>query len=216
MQPIPFYKKLLSYIVPVRIEKTRGTENPYLELLYYRGQYQLATKDALYSDGDRYRPLNIAFTKINNVLGDVKSVLVLGTGIGSAVTILNKKGYQPAFTLVEYDATVLKIAVKHLGDFAERITPVCANAENFMNANKEQYDIVVVDVFNSRVVPEFVTTKKFLEQCRSAMHTQGYVILNYIVQEEEEWRKADTTIREVFPNSVCVDDGLNRIIIATV
>lgn len=216
MQPIPLYKRLLSYLLPVQLLKTGSTENPLLELYYYRGRYQLATIDALYSDGTAYRPLQIGFTHLAKDLPTVEEVLVLGTGLASGVQIMAKMGYTPHFTLVEYDTVILKMAMDLLPDYKGKITPVCADARQYMADNVHQHDVVVVDIFNSRIVPQFVTTIDFLSQCRNALKPGGHMILNYIIQQNEEWHRVDAIIRSVFPKCYCIDDGINRIIIATV
>lgn len=202
--------------MPVLVNKTSTPENNLLELYYYRGRYQLATLDALYSDGVHYTPLKLGFRHIKHQLHAVKNVLVLGTGLASAPQIMTKMGYGPDFTLVEYDATVLKWAMELLPEYAGKIRPVCADAEKFMKENTTHYDLIVVDIFNSRVVPQFVTTKAFMEQCRNSLNPGGKLILNYIIQQNEEWHRADAILRSVFPQCYCIDNGINRIIIATV
>ncbi len=216
MYQLPVYKKILSYLAPVLIRRDAGKHNPLLELFYYRGRYQLATLDALYSDGDRYRPMRLAFDKLHTELGNIKEVLVLGTGLGSAVQVMAKKGYTPDFTLIEYDDTVLKWAMELLPSYGGKITPLCAEAKHYMETNTATYDLLVIDVFIGRVVPSFVISQKFLADCSRAINTGGYMVLNYIVQRNEDWFNADTTIRSVFPNSFCIDDGINRIVIAKV
>lgn len=216
MKQLPGYKKLLSYITPVLVYKTASAENPLLELFYYRGSYQLATMDALYSDGTRYRPLSIGFKHIKKDLPAVKDILVLGTGLGSGVQIMGRMGYTPHFTLVEYDNVILKMAMELLPEYGGKITPVCADAQVYMRTNTQKHDIVVVDIFNSRVVPQFVTTTEFLTQCRDSIRPGGHLIFNYIIQQKEEWHRVDAIIRSVFSKCYCIDDGINRIIITTV
>lgn len=191
-----------------------GTYNPLLELLYYRGRYQLATLDALYSDGSRYRPLRIAFRKLKHELSAVKNVLVLGTGLGSAVQVMAKTGYSPDFTLIEYDDKVLEWAMELLPPYSGKVTPVCTEAKQYMATNKATYDMLVVDVFTGRIAAPFVTSQAFLEDCRRSINPSGYMVLNYIVQRNEDCLRIDTTIRSVFPVCFCIDDGLNRIVIA--
>ena len=41
---IPLYKKLLSYLYPVPIRRSAGSENEYLELNLYCNQLQLASR----------------------------------------------------------------------------------------------------------------------------------------------------------------------------
>lgn len=213
MSQISTLKKLFSYLAPVQLRNSKGKENPFLELLYYRGQYQLATKDALYSDGDRYTPLKIAFKHIGTGLNNISNVLVLGTGLASAVHILSKKGYSPAYTLVEHDSLILQWALELLPEDSN-VTSVCADAQKYMTDHNTQYDMVIVDIFNSRNVPEFVTTHQFMTQCRNCINKEGYFVFNYIIQNMEDWQPIDTILREVFPQCYYIDDGINRIVVA--
>lgn len=216
LQKLPLYKRLLAQVVPVLLRKEQSPENPLLELYFYRGRYQLATADALYSDGEHYTPLKLGFKHIKKQLPDIKSVLVLGTGLGSAVQVMTKMGFSPDFTLVEYDNTVLKWAMEVMPPYAGAIKPICTNAQHFMLTNTDKYDLLVLDIFISRVVPAFATTEEFLTQCRNSINAGGKFIFNYIIQEKEEWHRVDAILRGVFPKCYCIDDGINRIIIATV
>lgn len=216
MPKLSLYKRLLSQVIPVLLRKEQSQENPLLELYYYRGRYQLATADALYSDGEHYTPLKLGFKHIRKELPGVKSVLVLGTGLGSAVQVMKKMGFAPDFTLIEYDNTVLKWAMEVMPDYAGTIRPMCIDAQAFMQTNTTKYDLLVLDIFISRVVPAFVTTAYFLTQCRNSINNEGKLIFNYIIQEKEEWHRVDAILRSVFPKCYCIDDGINRIIIATV
>lgn len=206
----------MSYLVPVRLRRKKGSENPLLELYYYRGRFQLATADALYSDGDQYRPMRIAYHYLGDELGKVNSVLVLGTGLASAVQILEKKGYNPEFTLVEYDMTVLSWAMALLPTKADKVTPVHADAKDYMATNQQRFDLLILDVFNGRVVPPFVTSEEFLQQCRNSINEGGFFVFNYIIQNDEEWKRVDTLVSRVFPHSFCIDSDINRIIISKV
>lgn len=216
MQQISILQKIFSYIIPIRLRRSSGKDTPFLELLFYRGQYQLATEDALYSDGNRYTPLKVAFKHIGNDLANVKSVLMLGTGLASGVQILSKKGYYPNYTLVEYDNTILKWAIELLPNVHQQIQPVCADAQHFMKGNTLKYDIVIVDIFNSRIVPSFVITQEFMLQCKDAINDKGYLVFNYIVQSNEDWQPVDQLLRNVFAQCYCIDNDLNRIVIARV
>lgn len=188
-----------------------------MELCLSNGQFQLATHDALYSDGDRYRPLTIAFNHLGAALYNVKDVLVLGTGLGSAAQILYAKGLKPAYTFVEYDETILQWAMQILhADIVTKSDAVCADALLFMNDHQQAHDMLVADIFNSRVVPAFVTTEDFLKKCRQCIKPGGHFVLNYIVLNNTDWDSVSTTIKSVFPNLTILENGINRIIVATV
>ncbi|RYE24921.1 MAG: class I SAM-dependent methyltransferase [Sphingobacteriales bacterium] len=218
MQQVPLYKKILSMVYPVLVKTAEESDRVPLPQLYlYRGQYQVATHDALYSDGTRYRPLKIAYAKIEQKLPGVKNVLVLGTGLGSAVQILYNKGYQPEYTLVDYDKTTLKWAMELLpAVVAPKTTPVLNDAESFMQTHDKQYDLVVVDIFKGRRVPAFVMTTAFLQNCRRCMKPAATLVLNYMINNEAEWQGSLVAFKQAFPNHEVITTGINRLIIATV
>lgn len=109
---LTFFQIIGSLFYPVLIRRASSAVNPVLELYRYRGRWQLATADALYSDGGQYRPLLAAFRTLKPQLPAVKNMLVLGTGLGSAVQILHEMGHHPACTLVELDEKVLQWALE--------------------------------------------------------------------------------------------------------
>jgi len=188
-----------------------------LELFLFKGRWQLATIDALYSDGDKYTPLVRAFKEVKTKLQDVKKVLVLGTGLGSAVQIFHSMGHKAQFTLVDNDAVILKWAMELMNEkLLNDITPVCADAKVFITEDKETYDMLIVDIFQGRVVPAFVTGNSFLQQCRRHINTGGIFIMNYIAIRETEWANIKDNISQVFPTVKILNQGLNRILIATV
>ncbi|MBL7682258.1 MAG: fused MFS/spermidine synthase [Flavipsychrobacter sp.] len=214
---ISLYQKLLSYFYPVQVAKAATPQNEVLDLLYYCNRFQLSTHDAMYSDGDKYRPLMIAFTHIGSALADMKDVLVLGTGLGSAANILYNKGYKPQYTFVEYDSTILQWAMKVLPkEVSDKSNPIHMDAAVYIETCGKQYNLLITDIFNSRVVPAFVTTEKFLKQCRRCIMPGGYFVLNYIVLQNTDWQAAEQVIRSVFPNITVLQNGINRIVVARV
>ena len=212
------FQKILSYLTPVRLYcETGGDENPVLELCYYKGQYQLATIDALYSDGDRYRPVIIACKHFAHELKAVNKVLVLGTGLGSAVQVFAKNGFYPNFTLVDHDETVLNWAEQLLEPKEDQsITTVCADAKQHVQNETNRYDMLLVDVFKSRIVPDFVTSEDFLTNCKRLINKGGCFTLNYIRHKNTNWDEIKRRIEKVFPNAQIIKESVNSIIVATV
>lgn len=144
----------------------------------------------------------------------VKKVLVLGTGLCSIVRIMHAKGFDPDFTLVEYDEQILQLAVKYLSmDFPAKINPVCADAMIFMEKNTARYDLVFIDIFIGRIVPDFVTTSAFLERCRESLAPNGRLAFNYIINDTQKWEQARLNFSEIFPGHKIIDHDINRIFI---
>lgn len=199
----------------MKVWKGSSKFNPVLELFYYRGEWQLGTEDALYSTGTRYRPLIKGLRSIQQYLGQKENALVLGAGLGSGLSILAKMGYYPKFTLVDIDAVVIDLA-NTLMD--ERIqfqgTFILADAEAFVAACKEKYDLLIVDVFNSRQVPEFISQTSFLMHCNALLCPNGHIITNYMIDSSVAWEDFLTNFTEVFQHVEVINLGLNRILVA--
>jgi spermidine synthase len=207
---------MLSYVYPVWIKGGRTASNPTLELLMYHGRWQLATKDAIYSDGDKYTPITVAYKALGSKLARVKNVLVLGSGLGSAVEIMGKKGHGPAFTLVDNDEQVLEWAKELMPPYDNEVKLVQADAMFYLDMDNAKYDLLIVDIFTGREVPDFITTMSFMQNCRTHVSDGGSFVLNYIINEGEEWNRFKKIFDTVFPSNEAIKDGINRILIATV
>jgi spermidine synthase len=211
------WQRICSQLFPVSIRKSSSTINPVLELFYYRGRYLLGTSDAVYSDGIKYRPLLAAFGSkiLKPHLSGVQNVLVLGTGLASAVHILHSYGLRPAYTLVELDKLVLDWAIEHLpADTVQSVAPVCANAFDFIATNTTHYDLIIVDIFNGRKVPAQVTTHGFLQQCKEQLTTSGHLVLNYMVNSVDDEARAQVALDSVFDTVEGLSFGINQVFVA--
>jgi spermidine synthase len=213
---VSLLKHITSYLIPVRIWKGSSTENPVLELFLYRGQWQLGTEDAIYSDGDRYRPMIVGFNSIGRRLEEARDVLVLGAGLGSAVAVLKKMGFHPAVTLVDIDDKILDWArTLHSGE-GSRLTFICADAQSFVAAADQQYDVVVIDVFKGRNLPAFIDDPSFLKDCRQLIRPAGHLIINYMINDRGKWEGFKEKLSEVFPDNKVLTLNINRVVVATV
>lgn len=211
MRPSPL-QKLLALCYPVKLYSHASLTNPVLDLYYYRGQYQLATTDALYSDGTRYRPLVAAFRALKKDFRRIRNVLVLGTGLGSAAHVAAKMGYRPAFTFVDIDAEVLAWASELL---PQKLRPgtrfAWADAAAFLETDTGTYDLIVVDVFIGREVPAFITAKPFLDACKAHLDTGGRLVVNYMATQGEDAGIFKEKIEGVFGSVEEIAFGLNRV-----
>ena len=215
LKKIPAYKRALSYFHPVWLSNRKGTVNPTLELLLYKGRIQLATADALYSDGVYYTPALAVTNHLRKFLPGISKVLVLGVGLGSMVQVIRKMGLSPSFTLVEIDEVVLQLALGYLQlDADVSIDAVCQDARLFMATNTVQFDLIFIDIFDSRVVPEFTTSAGFLRNCRACIAPGGRVAFNYIVNDEKKWQKTQEVFASIFPRHTIINSDINRIFIA--
>ena len=145
----------------------------------------------------------------------MNSVLVLGAGLGSMVYVLRKRGYNPRYTLVENDKVILRWAMEFLGeDSTAAIEPICDDAMIFMGKNTAKYDLVFIDIFKGREVPDFVFTPLFLTHCRNSLAPGGRLAFNYIINDPQQWEQVKNRFTSVFLDNKILDDGINRILIS--
>jgi spermidine synthase len=215
---LSFWQRLESIFFPVSIRKGSSMLNPVLELFYYRGRYILATQDTVYSDGNKYRPLLKAFNapELKPHLSRLKKVLVLGTGLASAIHILYSENNHPEVTLVEIDQTVLQWAVEFLPESAQPHTKaIHADAFSFIQADNDFYDLIIVDIFFGRIVPQNVTDAAFVSQCKARLSREGFLVLNYMDRPGESPGKAKAALKAAFDSVKEISFGINRVYIAS-
>lgn len=218
----PFFKvsplkRLISYLIPVTVANSSGSQNRHLEFILYRNQWQLATEEALYSDGTRYEPFRIAFKNApKEKLASLKDCLILGTGLGSIVQILTSKyKSSPNFTLVEYDETILKWALESLSAMGiKKLKPFCDYAEDFVTKDKGKYDLICVDIFTGREVPIQFTEKDFLVATKRLLKPGGLWIMNYIVNDSKETFHFLSNVKSLFPEVDVIERNQNMLLIA--
>jgi spermidine synthase len=217
LTPSQKFRHILSYLFPIKIRKGSSTVNSVLELFLYRGEYQLATEDAIYSDGTRYRPLLSAFTQIRQERHQISQVLILGAGLGSGAAILYKLGFTPRIVMVDIDPTVIQWAEELMhDDIKNNVSFVCDDASLFIEKDVHTYDLLVVDIFKGRKVPDFVLREEFLHLCRNRLHKGGSVVFNYMIETNDQWQYLKKRVETAFSSVTITTIGINRVIVARV
>lgn len=214
---LSLWQKIESFLFPVSVRKGSSPLNAVLELFYYRGRYILATTDAVYSDGTKYRPLVKAFDtpQLKAALPNIENVLVLGTGLASAVHILTAKGLRPRFTLVEIDNLVLQWAEEFLPEgTGDNVTAIQQDAFQFIASCTSGYDLIIIDIFFGRDVPAAVTEPPFLAQCSARLQAGGFLILNYMERKERPAEKARIALQGLFAKVNEINFGINKVYVA--
>jgi len=176
----PVWKKILSYFIEFSIEKSSSEHNPYLEVKLVEGRHQLLTKEAIYSFDDKYENFNYAFKKINWDILEGNRILVLGLGLGSVIYILENKFHKKLdYTAIEIDPEICRLAhqytLAYIDSFVEVIT---ANGMDFLLSTEEKYDLIIMDIFQSAIIPEIFQTKDYLELLKQKLNVNGFILYN--------------------------------------
>lgn len=209
---LSFLQRLFSQIVPVRIHSFPGTTSPELKLYRYRGRWQLEAESALYSDGAAYTPLALSFKHLRSEINGARNMLVLGAGLGSALSVLEHLQLKvPQTTMVDIDPEVVILGAKLTPH--EHAQWICDDVKNFVEQDLNLYDVIVLDVFQDRVVPQFVCSEPFLKRCASLLSPQGVLVFNYIINNESDWHRLQDILSGSFETLRIIPIRINRILL---
>jgi spermidine synthase len=216
---IPRWKKWLSHLTPLTLEETASEQNPELTVLLSRGRVQLLSGDAIYSWDDLYQNFRIAFEQLKIEDEAFQDVLVLGLGLGSIPYMLETVFHRDYYyTAVEWDETISELANKYtLSRLKSAVDVITGDAEIFVDVTEEQYDMVIIDIFEDEITPPQFCTPEFLESCRDLLKPNGLLLFNRLHGEDSAVRSVterffERTFKKVFPEAAYIDTKGNWIL----
>lgn len=111
-----------------------------------------------------------------------KDMLMVGLGAGTCPRVMTH--YFPAanFEVIELDPAVLEVSKKYFG-FKEgpKLKVMVRDGRvgvKVLARQKKKYDLVMLDAFRGGYIPYHLTTKEFLEQCKSLLKPGGVLVSN--------------------------------------
>lgn len=208
---IPFYKKLLSYLLPITLESTIGKSMTVLTLQLYRNQFMLITPRAIYSYGTRYNPFKKSFAAIKDRLPEFNRFLLLGTGLGSALNILQQTYHCfPSSTLVDYDEDIIAYSIKYMNlNSKQNVVWKCDDAFKFLQSSDEKFDLIGVDIFRDLVQPEFSLSSEFFQLCSTHLSAGGICIFNMILGDDNRIVELEKKLMPHFAKVNFILDRMN-------
>ncbi len=207
---IPFYKTLLSYILPLRIEKS-STDGVSYELQLYQNQWMMLAPQAMYSYGQRYRPFTFCLKQIKNEIPRLQNFLLLGAGLGSALQILQKRYHHfPETLMVDH----LPIAIMWSQQYMQlnsrgNVKWKHADAIHFLQNATQPFDLLGVDLFSDLDMPDTVSNPDFIEQCHQILTPNGIALFNTIFQQLGMESAFETNLQNHFSQVQKWKDGIN-------
>lgn len=182
-------KKLLSYFIPLNIYKKNSAINKTLEVTWNNGQLVLDSKSTNYSYGSLQRILRkgllyIGFERINKF----ENVLVLGVAGGSVIkTLANEIGFKGRITGVELDADVITIANEYFKlNEVPNLNLINDDAFEFVLKTKEKYDLIIIDIFQDTVMPNFLFEEFFINRINFLLKVNGFILFNTMTLNKKD------------------------------
>ena len=202
---ISIFKKYISYFFPIQLEKSITENGDELILQLNKGRLQLGNDKAIYSWEDLYYPFEISFTNNFEKIKKAKSCLVVGMGMGSVVSIFNKKMQLQKihFVGIEKEKIIVDWVKKYKSEIGNsEIILINNDAKKLDELINEKFDIICIDIFKNRSVPIFVQSKKYLQQCFSLLNENGILFFNIIQHDAEKFANEnfETNFKTIFQN----------------
>lgn len=147
-----------------------------------------------------------------------RRALVIGLGVGTLPRVLQHYDPTMAVDVVELDPAVVKVARERFG-FAcsARCTVHTGDGRLFVRRqvrSGQRYDLVIVDAFEVRYIPEHLLTREFMAELRSLLAPGGVVAANTFSNGALQPYEV-ATYQSVFGPTLAVETNAgNRIILA--
>jgi spermidine synthase len=174
-------QKLFSYIIPVTIYKKKSEVSNSLEVTWNNGQLVLDSKNTNYSYGSLQRILRkglkyIGFDRIKKF----ENILILGVAGGSVIkTLVDEIKFKGKITGVEIDKDIVEIANSYFElNKIPNLEIIIEDAFEFVLRTKENYDLIIIDVFQDTTMPNFLFEKFFIDRICFLLKNKGVVLFN--------------------------------------
>ena len=185
-------KRLLSFLLPVKIHQKKSVYSKNLEVTWNNGYLVLDSENTNYSFGSLQRVLKkglkyIGYERIQNF----ESILVLGVAGGSVIETLKKEvKFEGKITGVEIDAAVVELATKYfgLGNY-NNVSIVIDDAFEFVLKTKEKYDLIIIDIFQDTTMPNFLFEDFFINRINFLLNVNGFILFNTMVLGYQDRRR---------------------------
>ncbi|HCG99684.1 MAG TPA: hypothetical protein DE036_07840 [Actinobacteria bacterium] len=135
---------------------------------------------------------------------DARDFLLIGLGGGSIPKALLASRENIALDSVEIDQAVIDVAYDYFDmPRRESFRTIAMDGRMFLQATDKQYDVIMLDAYNSLFIPYHMTTNEFFEELAASLKPDGIAILNVISNPDGDYSKFFKsllkTVNETFP-----------------
>ncbi|GEJ49560.1 putative spermidine synthase [Flavobacterium psychrophilum] len=183
------FKRLLSYLIPIKIEEVKSSINKNLEITWNNGQLVLDSKNTNFSYGSLQKVLHFGLKEVGfERIKSFKNILVLGVAGGSVIkTLIDEIQYEGEITGIEIDPKTIIFANKYFGlDKIKNLQITITDAKKFITGTKETYHLIIIDIFEDDIMPAFLFENKFISNILKILKANSYVVFNTIVNNNAD------------------------------
>ena len=190
---VPKLKKYMDRFASGQlIEKLTSEVNPLLEVIRIGEKTLLNSSNTNYSYGGLHQVFQKAFKKIKPDERKIEHALILGFGAGSVATILREELHIAChITGVENDPEVIRLGKEYFDTARfQDLEIVEMDAAEYISDKKQQYDLIVVDVYVDFEVPDSCQTIEFVKNLNDALMPGGMILFNKLIYNHQAGTEA--------------------------
>lgn len=116
--------------------------------------------------------------KIHKQNPDYKNCLILGLGGGSTAKLVRQTWTDIKIVGVDIDPVMVDLGKKYLKLGEQEVDIKILDAYEFIQKSKQKYDLILVDLYQGRSVPEQFSTEKFATLIKHTTYNNSTVIFN--------------------------------------
>jgi spermidine synthase len=195
-------QKIFSYLIPIKIFKKKSTRSKMIEVTWANGELVLDSENTNYSYGSLQRILRYGLKNIGfKTIREMNHILVLGVAGGSVIkTLIDEVAFKGKITGVEIDAEMIQIADQYFNlSQIKQLEIIIDDAFEFVLKTKNQYDLIIIDIFEDTNMPNFLFERFFSERICSILTKQGFVLFNTMILDEKHNVRNRKYISEINP-----------------
>lgn len=193
-------EKLLSYIIPIKIYKTKSQLSKTIEITWVNGELVMDTENTNYSYGSLQRILRIGLKHFGfERVVKMNHILVLGVAGGSVIkTLVDEIHFEGKITGVDIDPHIIQIAKDYFKlDEIKNLEIVIEDAFEFVLKTKDKYDLIIIDIFQDMNMPNFLFENFFINRVCYLLNNQGLVLFNTMCLTESDNLRNKNLIEEI-------------------
>lgn len=180
-------QKIFSYLIPIKIFRKKSARSKMIEVTWTNGELVLDSENTNYSYGSLQRILRYGLRNIGyKAILDMDHILLLGVAGGSVVkTLVDEIEYKGKITGVEIDSDMIQIANDYFNlNQIKQLEIIIDDAFEFVLKTKQQYNLIIIDIFEDTKMPNFLFERFFSERICSLLKDQGFVLFNTMILDE--------------------------------
>ena len=162
--------------------------------------------DSIQSAINSRKPYQLEMDNLQYLMGVLlfipppEKILLLGVGAGSLIHFFSHYLPESQITAVDYNQQLVDFAHHNmmLPEANEKLSYVIEDARQYIRECKQQFDLIVIDIFDGSQSPEWTTEEEFTQQLKSCLSSQGAAAYNTLMHSETAFNSFYKLLRRAF------------------